>query len=160
MLVNAVLVIGACTMGAAIGLRRLLWFDEEMAVAPLAFCVVVAVGIGFAQYRSVFRRDRFATLLLAVLAMIGLIICLALLCLVVLALALGFGFAADGPWWMVATLVVVVGYLLFALVQNIRWNDSLDPRIRAGYCAGCGYDLRATPERCPECGCGRVARAR
>jgi hypothetical protein len=44
------------------------------------------------------------------------------------------------PWFM----------LLPAIYLNR--NNRRQSRRRAGLCSNCGYDLRATPQRCPECG--------
>src|SRR5579871_2327104 len=54
------------------------------------------------------------------------------------------------PWWFVAAL-------LFSR-RLVRWEHRKRVRKRAfrrknrNLCASCGYDLRATPGRCPECG--------
>jgi hypothetical protein len=50
------------------------------------------------------------------------------------------------PWWFLCT---------FAALSPIWWlirTRRQARRARFGCCLTCGYDLRATPDRCPECG--------
>jgi hypothetical protein len=53
-------------------------------------------------------------------------------------------------------LAVPYPYLLLASGAAAAWSVHAlrrhRRRSRAGECANCGYDLRATPDRCPECG--------
>ena len=57
------------------------------------------------------------------------------------------------PLWAVA----VVGALPPAawLLSLLRTGRTREARLRAGLCVECGYDLRGSPGRCPECGTAR-----
>jgi len=51
----------------------------------------------------------------------------------------------SSPYWALA-----LAFLLVPAAWVWQWFRTLCRR--PGLCASCGYDLRATPERCPECG--------
>jgi hypothetical protein len=54
--------------------------------------------------------------------------------------------------WLGDWLICLVTGIL-PVIHGIRWRRT--KRRPDGVCQTCGYDLRATPERCPECGTAR-----
>lgn len=54
----------------------------------------------------------------------------------------------QAPYWFPAILLAVLpAWRAISFLR--RWGDR---RLAHGFCPKCGNDLRATPERCPECG--------
>jgi len=53
------------------------------------------------------------------------------------------------PYWFVALLAMISAVMPAVWVGR---KISTARRVRMGHCLACGYDLRATPDRCPECG--------
>ena len=56
----------------------------------------------------------------------------------------------DVPLWLVALLFAAVPVCQLLTARKRKRS------IGKGRCAKCGYDLRATPDRCPECGTVRT----
>jgi hypothetical protein len=76
---------------------------------------------------------------------------------------LGFGIRAEQPPYVIAAYAVWFPHWFAVLVLSVlparalATRGTLWKRARRGLCRGCGYDLRATPNRCPECGAAAAA---
>jgi len=58
--------------------------------------------------------------------------------------------AIVAPGWFMAAIFSLP--IAAWLIDSRRNRKLLRLRLRVGLCPSCGYDLRGTPDRCPECG--------
>ena len=55
------------------------------------------------------------------------------------------------PLWK-AFAIFGLSFLLMSGAARVRIRSLFAREKKPGFCEKCGYDLRATPNRCPECG--------
>lgn len=56
------------------------------------------------------------------------------------------GYEVMFPYWLVCMALIVLP------ITRLTLNYRRQRRITADFCVTCGYDLRASKQRCPECG--------
>ncbi len=69
----------------------------------------------------------------------------------------GYAKSLDPSLENYSLLPLYLLFLLFAILpaHGLLLIRRLRARLRSGLCVKCGYDLRASKERCPECGTPR-----
>ena len=65
---------------------------------------------------------------------------------------LGLGWNPEDPLFVVLPYWLVAFCLTLPGLWRLRALYRMRSRIRAGQCLRCGYDMRASGSRCPECG--------
>jgi hypothetical protein len=60
---------------------------------------------------------------------------------------------SDGAMWWSVELPIPLLVVFMSIVPIVGWRRRRrHHRFASGFCINCGYDLRASTDRCPECG--------